>query len=80
MSKKESVIQNFYFDAEAIVSITYEVFPIRVEECHGRHEFVEDEEIDRQMLNFVLNINGQMIDITERLTPEEKTMILNSEK
>lgn len=80
MPHKESIEQNYIFDAYADVVITYEVYPKRTEEGHGFHDFREDEEVDKQLTCFRIKLNnGQEIDITDRLTKEEIQIILDSE-
>lgn len=77
---KRAIEQNYIFDAYAEVIITYDVFPERIEEGHGFHDFSEDEEVDRQLSSFKIKlIDGQEIDITDRLTEEEKQKIIESE-
>lgn len=78
MSHVESVSQNLYFDSEAEVIITYDVYPTRVEECHGFHEFSEDEEKSRELISFkILLDSGEEMDIASVLTEEMKKKILN---
>ena len=78
MSHVESVSQNLYFDSEAEVIITYDVYPTRVEECHGFHEFSEDEEKSRELVSFkILLDSGEEMDIASVLTEEMKKKILN---
>lgn len=77
MKKIESVIQTMYFDAEAEVVIDYEVFPTRIEECHGLHEFNEDEEKQKKLTIFkILLDTGEELDILSVLTDEMKNKIL----
>ena len=78
MSQVESVSQNMYFDAEAEVLIHYDVHPTRVEECHGLHEFNEDEEKSRELVSFkILLDSGEEMDISSVLTEEMKNKILD---
>lgn len=80
MSRKETIEQNYIFDAYAEVLITYEVFPTRTEECHGFHDFSEDEEVGRELYRLKIKLSdGEEIDVTDRLTEEEKKKILESE-
>jgi hypothetical protein len=75
--KIESVLSNMYFDAEAEISIDYQVFPKRIEECHGYHEFDEDEEKQRKLISFkILLDTGEELDIASVLTEEMKSKIL----
>ena len=39
-------IDNFELETRASVQFFFRRYPVRVEECHGRHEFNEDELID----------------------------------
>jgi len=78
MSHVESISQNMYFDAEAEVLIHYDVQPARVEECHGFHQFNEDEEKSRELVNFkILLDSGEEMDISSVLTEEMKKKILD---
>jgi hypothetical protein len=80
MIRREAISQNVFFDSEAEISIIYDVHPPRVEECHGYHTFNEDEEVDRQLISFKIMLeNGLEIDITDRLTEEEKQKIVQTE-
>ena len=75
--KIESVVSNMFFDAEAEIVIDYQVFPKRIEECHGYHEFDEDEEKQRRIVSFkILLDNGEEMDIASVLTEEMKKKIL----
>lgn len=78
MPKRNSVPETFYFNAEAEVNIIIDEHPPRVEECHGLHTFDESEEIDRELLTFKVIFGHNEIDLTNRLTPEEKKLILQS--
>lgn len=78
MSRVESVSQNLYFDAEAELTISHRIHPARVEECHGFHEFSEDEEIGRELVTFkILLDSGEEMDILSVLTDEMKQKILD---
>ena len=78
MSHTESVSQTLFFDSEAEVIITYDVYPKRVEECHGYHEFSEDEEKSRELVSFkILLDSGEEMDIASVLTEEMKKKILD---
>ena len=78
MSRLESISQYLYFDAEVEITITHEIHPPRVEECHGYHEFSEDEEKSRELVSFkILLDSGEEMDISSVLTEEMKQKILN---
>jgi hypothetical protein len=78
MSRVESVSQNLYFDSEAELTISHRIHPPRVEECHGYHEFSEDEEIGRELVSFkILLDSGEEMDISSVLTEEMKQKILD---
>jgi hypothetical protein len=47
----------------------------RVEECHGFHTFVDQEIISEDVIKVTLKVNGNDIDITDRLTKEELKML-----
>lgn len=80
MPHRESVVENVYFDASAEISIIYDVYPKRTEEGHGFHDFNEDEEVDRQLLSLKISLgNGEEIDITDRLTEDEKRKLLEAD-
>lgn len=67
-------------ELEVGLNITYELFPERVEECHGYHTFNEDEEVDRELESVIIHLdNGEKIDLTARLTDEEKKLIRETE-
>lgn len=76
MAIREGETEEVFFEAVAELSIIYESHPMREEECHGRHFFDESEEIDRSLLSFKILLGDKHIDLTERLTEEEKRMIL----
>jgi hypothetical protein len=82
MSKRNAQPITAYFDSEAEISVIIDTHPPRQEECHGIHTFDESEEVDRELISFKIFINAnEYIDITDRLTPEEKSKILKeSEK
>ena len=67
-------------ELEVGLNITYELFPDRVEECHGYHTFNEDEEVGREVESVIIHLdNGKKIDLTDRLTDEEKKLIGETE-
>lgn len=70
--------ETYNFEAYVDVNFTYRAHPKRVEECHGLHEFDEDEEIDRKIESVKLILtDGTEIDITARLTEEELKSLIN---
>jgi hypothetical protein len=78
MSRKSSITQTLFFDAEATIRIDIVEHPVRVEECHGKHEFNEDEEVGRQLESFkILLDSGEELDISFSLTEEMKQKILD---
>jgi hypothetical protein len=49
-----------------------------IEEGHGFHEFIDEQEIDRKISKAYIELkNGIVIDITDRLTREEKKHIID---
>lgn len=76
MPKREAIPQTILLDAEAEISIIYDVFPKRVEECHGNHEFDEADEVDRELISFKIHLIDGSIDLTDRLTDDEKKKIV----
>lgn len=76
--RKSSINQSLFFDCEAEIRIDIEEHPSRVEECHGLHEFSEDEEIGRELQRFkILLDSGEELDIISVLTDEMKNKILD---
>lgn len=54
-------------------------YSTRQEECHGVHTFIDQEVISEEVITVKLKVNGQEIDITDRLTPEElKSLYIES--
>lgn len=47
----------------------------RVEECHGFHTFIDQEIISEEVTSVVLKVNGNEIDITNRLTKDELKLL-----
>jgi hypothetical protein len=48
-----------------------------IEEGHGFHEMIDEEEINRKITQAYIELkNGIIIDITDRLTKEEKKKII----
>lgn len=77
MKSYETETENHYFDTIVEMNFTYELNPPRVEEGHGYHTFSEDQEIDREILTVKIKLsNEHTIDITDRLTEEERNLIL----
>ena len=71
-------IDNFELETRASVQFFFRRYPVRVEECHGRHEFNEDELIDKKLLYFFVKLaDGTIIDLTDRLTKEEAEKIID---
>lgn len=78
MSNNYQEIDTFNFETYVSIKFTYKKYPSRIEEGHGLHEFNEDEEISREVDSVKLLLSdGEEIDITSRLTKEEKRKILN---
>ena len=78
MSNNYQENDTFNFETYVTVTFTYKRNPTRVEECHGYHEFNEDEEIKREIDSVkILLSDGQEIDITSKLTKEEQKILLN---
>ena len=76
--RKSSINQSLFFDCEAEIRIDIEEHPSRVEECHGLHEFSEDEEIGRELQSFkILLDSGEELDIISVLTDEMKKKIID---
>lgn len=78
MAQTYQEIDTFNFETYVAVKFTYQKYPKRIEEGHGLHEFNEDEEISREIdsVKIILS-DGEEIDITSRLTKEEKKSISN---
>lgn len=76
MPKREAIPQTILLDAEVEITIIYDVFPKRVEECHGNHEFDEADEVDRELISFKILLDDGSIDLTDRLTDDEKKKIV----
>lgn len=76
--RKSSINQSLYFDCEAEIRIDIVEHPPRVEECHGLHEFNEDEEVGRELQSFkILLDSGEELDIISVLTDEMKKKIMD---
>lgn len=69
--EKESEVVHLEFD----VTFRQEAY---VEEGHGFHEMIDEEEINRKLTKAYIELrNGVIIDITDRLTKEEKRKIID---
>lgn len=78
MSHHHEEIESYNFETYVSVKFTYKKNPARVEEFHGTHEFNEDEEINREIESVKITLSdGEEIDITDRLTKQERKSILN---
>lgn len=48
---------------------------LREEECHGFHTFIDQDVLSEEVVRVILRVNGNNIDITERLTKEELALL-----
>jgi hypothetical protein len=73
--KRYEVDYNDKLEASVIISGTeYGTTDTRREECHGYHYF-EDKNIGKlEIHRVILNVNGNEIDLTGRLTDEEMSI------
>ena len=69
--------QDHLIDCVIEYDVLYEQVPLRVEECHGYHYF-DDSTIECNLTKVYIDIAGVQIDITDRLTKEERAKIENS--
>ena len=76
MANNYQEIDTFNFETYVSIIFTYKKYPPRIEEGHGFHKFNEDEEISREVDSVKIFISDEEIDITSRLTEEEKSKIL----
>jgi hypothetical protein len=76
MPKREAIPQTILLDAEVEITIIYDVFPKRIEECHGNHEFDEADEVDRELISFKILLDDDSINLTDRLTDDEKKKLV----
>lgn len=54
-------------------------YSTRVEECHGFHTIIDQEIVSEDVITVKLKVNGNEIDITDRLTSEElKSLYIDS--
>jgi len=79
MSKYYDESDTFTFDTDVSIKFFYKSNPPRIEECHGLHEFNEDEEVGRETfkVEIILGEGEKTIDITDRLTKEELKQLAN---
>lgn len=71
--------ENYFvnYDLEMNVTANYAT-DIRVEECHGYHTF-EDIHTDYKINSIRIRIADTFIDITDRLTDEEKELLTQNQ-
>jgi hypothetical protein len=74
MSKIETIYLNHYTLLNVEKEVTYSS-SIREEECHGIHTFIDQEELTNEISKVVVKVLGQEIDITNRLTKEELSLL-----
>jgi hypothetical protein len=74
MSKIETIYLNYYTLLNVEKEVTYSS-SIREEECHGMHTFIDQEELTNQISKVVIKVMGHEIDITNRLTKQELTIL-----
>jgi hypothetical protein len=70
----ERVIQNFDLDCFIEAELAFEITTLRQEECHGYHYF-DDSHCEIEKFKVQIDVGGMLIDITDRLTPEELKVI-----
>lgn len=75
MSNTYNQEEQHEIEALVTLAVTYESNPPRVEECHGMHEFNEDEAVSSSVDRVVLCTCAGEIDITDRLTTGELMLI-----
>lgn len=72
---------NYTLDEQIDCIVEYElnadIQPLRVEECHGYHYF-DDSSYEVNLTKVYIEVSGVQIDITDRLTKEEKQKIEDS--
>ena len=80
MAITEGEFQFVTLNAEAKLNHVFEVHPPRQEECHGIHTFDESEHLETDLVHVRILLGddnlSEFIDITDRLTPEEKAKII----
>lgn len=69
-----SVLQTFDLDCFIEAELSFTIEPLRVEECHGYHTF-DDSSCEIESFKVQIDVGGMLIDITDRLTPEELKVI-----
>ena len=74
MSKIETIYLNHYTLLNVEKEVTYSS-SIREEECHGIHTFIDQEELTNEISKVVIKVLGKEIDITNRLTKEELSLL-----
>jgi hypothetical protein len=70
MPKINSIYLHFYTLVNIEKQVKYST-DVRIEECHGFHTFIDQEEISNEVNKVVIKVLGQDIDITNRLTKQE---------
>lgn len=64
---------------DLVMDVTaYHVTYTRVEECHGYHTFY-DTKTDYQINSITIKIGDSVIDLTDRLTAEEKHLLTDNQ-
>lgn len=80
MAIREGEFQFVTLNAEAKLNHVFEVHPPRQEECHGIHTFYESEHLETDLVHVRILLGddnlSEFIDITDRLTEEEKAKII----
>jgi hypothetical protein len=70
----EHVIQTFDLDCFIEAELAFTIEELRREECHGYHYF-DDSSCEIEKFKVQIDVGGMLIDITDRLTPEELKVI-----
>jgi hypothetical protein len=70
----QHVIQNFELDCFIEAELSFTIESLRQEECHGYHYF-DDSSCEVEKFKVQIDVGGMLIDITDRLTPEELKVI-----
>jgi hypothetical protein len=71
---KDQYTQDELIDCVVEYEVNADIQPLRVEECHGYHYF-DDSSYEVNLTKVYIDIAGVQIDITDRLTAEEKVKI-----
>lgn len=66
--------QDEQIDCFVEYDVLADIQPMRVEECHGYHYF-DDSHYEVRLTKVFIEVAGVQIDITDRLTKEEKSKI-----